>query len=213
MATKQPELGDFTPDPDSSKITIETPPEAEIAVLGGNGDYSGSRERKAHEENIAIVPEFDEYGYVGDRGSAGYTAYSGSGRSYNTDPQGNCSCMDMSMHDPEEGCKHSQGLIARLNQGETPVPGDPVNEWAENDLYEWVVEAAEHRVALQTAQEKAQQADEPEYDPDDYDDPIKVTTAILTGLRDTYADYRDRVNPDAPELPEIAQTDDEGTAD
>jgi hypothetical protein len=206
--TNQTGLTAFDTETDGGEVTIETPPETEIAVLGGDGDYDGSRERKAHEENIAIVPEFDEYGYVGDRGSSKYGAISGSGRSYEIDPRGNGSCMDMSMHNPENGCKHQQRLMLELNRGLIPAPGKSIEEWAENDLYEWIVEAAEQREALETAQEKAQQADEPEYDPDDYDEPIEVTTAILTGLRDTYADYRERVPPDAPGLPEIAQADD-----
>lgn len=186
------------------------PPVVEIETLeptDADEIESDSREESAHMENIAVVPDFDQYGYVGKRGSANYTVFSGSGREYSTDPTGNGSCMDMTMNDPEAGCKHNQRLMIELNRGLIPAPGESVDEWMETTLYERVVTAAEHLDALQTAQQAAREADDADHDPSDYEAPIETTAAILDGLQQSYQDYRERVNPDAPDLPAAVEAD------
>jgi hypothetical protein len=205
METEQTQLGDTDAiRTDGGNMVEQTPPTVSLATLEPEAEVeSGSREESAHVENIAIVPDFDEYGYVGDRGAASYTVFSGSGRSYDTDPMGNCSCMDMSMNNPENGCKHNQRLMEELTRGIIPVPDESVEEWVENTLFDRTVAAAERVAELEAAKETAEAVEEPEHDPSDYADAIDTAAAILTGLRDTYADYRERVDADAPELPEI----------
>lgn len=189
-----------------TELVSQTPPEVDIWTLEPEGDVDGSREKKAHAESIALVPEFDNYGYVGKRGSDSYTVFSASGSEYTTGSTGGCNCMDAKMNSPENGCKHNQRLIIELNRGLIPVPDTPVDEWMETKLYDQIITAAEHCAALEDAQQAAERVEEPEYDPSDYDDPIETTATILTGLHGEYERYREDVNPDAPELPEVVRS-------
>lgn len=185
---------------------IETEPTVEVATIEPNREIeSDTREESAHIENIAIVPEFDAYGYVGDRGSAKYHAYSASGRSYPTDPKGECSCMDATMHSPEDGCKHNQKLIELLNRGAIPTPGESVAEWVETTLRNQIISAAERRSDLEIARDKAAQMDDSEHTVSDYSDAIDTVETILNGWREVYNDYRERVDEDVEPLPAIAQ--------
>ena len=50
-------------------------------------------------------------------------------------------------------------------------------------------------------------ADEPPHAPDEYNDPIEAAVTVLEGFRDSYMEYRDRVNPDAAPLPAVVKSD------
>jgi hypothetical protein len=201
-----------THDTDSTTTTLTTPTFT-LATLGydGSGAVSdlSNRERKAYQQNMAIVPDFDNYGEVAKQESATFTAYSSSGSEYDISLTGEqlCSCLDATMNSPEEGCKHSQKLYKLLNRGTIPAPRERVDEWVANELYQQIVAVAKRRMELRVARETAAHTVDPEYDPKEYDDPIETATAILGGLRETYDDYRDRVDDDVPALPPACRTD------
>ena len=192
---------------DATEKATETPPTVELETLSPNGEVDG-REESAHVENMAVIPVFDDYGIVYEDDPK-YDVASGSGSEYSVSPYGEGTCPDSMFNNPENGCKHIQRVIAELNRGRVPVPGEPVDEWMETEVFSRIKRAAEHLANLKSAQQAASEADDAKYDESDYDDPIETTAAILAGLRDGYEGYRERVNPDAPELPAIARSSDE----
>lgn len=190
----------------------ETPalsePTFELAVLGdGKDEYDESREKKAHEQNIAVVPDFDSHGVMPKQSSVTYTAFSSSGSEYVVSLTGEekCNCMDASMNSPDDGkgCKHNRKLIKMLNRGDIPAPREEVDEWVTTTLHPKVIEVAVRRGELQAAREAAAHAENPEYEADAYDDPIETATVVLEGLRGSYAYYRENVDPNAPALPDL----------
>lgn len=196
-----------------------TEPTFELATIPYEGDEPfselPSRDQKSYRENIAIVPQFDSYGEVPKQKSATYDVFSASGSEYETSLTGKerCGCRDVIFNTPEDGCKHNRKLHTLLERGDIPAPREYVGEWVTTDLYQWIVAVAQRRVELRASRQQAAYADAPEYDPDEYDDPIETATAILAGLRDSYEDYRTRVDEDAPQLPPVCwldtETDDE----
>lgn len=210
MAATDPSTADnaeSTTDP-----SLRAEPTFELATLGYDGEKPvsdlSSRERKAYQEIIAIVPQFDSYGDVGKRDSAAYDVFSGSGSQYKATLSGEelCDCMDVIMNAPE-ACKHSLKLYELLDRGEIPAPREQVNEWMETTLYNRIVAVATRLSELKTARQTARLADEPAHAPDEYNDPIEAAVTVLEGFRDSYMEYRDRVNPDAPPLPAVVNSD------
>jgi len=209
MATADPQTdaGIDTADQSDAEIVAQVSPTVDLWTLEPERELEGSREKSAHNENIAIVPGFTEYGELVEDD---YTVFSASGSEYTTDPYGECSCMDYTFNknDPDfEGCKHNNKLIELLNRGVIPAPARQgrtqtvVDEWMETTLYNQIVDAIERRDVLEAAQQAAQRVESPEHDPSDYADAIETIETILDGLRGEYERYCKDVNPDAPDLP------------
>jgi hypothetical protein len=153
-----------------------------------DGEGLEGREESAHTENMLVVPEYDEYGYVFD-GDPTYTLYSASGSEYDVDPRGECGCPDMIFNSPEDGCKHQQRVVAELNDGRVPVPDAPVDEWFTTAFVERAEAAAEQAAELR-ANDDANKSE------------VDAAEAIVDGFQTAFEAFRERVGDNVAPLAE-----------